>query len=107
MIKSLSILLATLCIVLGLLTVWTPLPTGVPLLAFGVVLLIATSRKFARYIRRQRKSIHWLNKVLHWVEEKSSGKFKKIIRRTRPRYFKNRQSKQRDIPPNSDPRSAL
>ncbi|WP_209008792.1 hypothetical protein [Pseudovibrio japonicus] len=81
---------------------WTPLPTGVPLVALGIVLLIAASRTFAKFVRRHRKNFGWLNRALHWIEERSSGRFMKILRRTRPRYFRKQQGKG-PYPPKDNP----
>ncbi|WP_208609064.1 hypothetical protein [Pseudovibrio denitrificans] len=106
LIKGLSVFAAIICIVLGLLTVWTPIPTGVPLLALGAVLLIASSRRFAKFVRRHRKNFVWLNQALHWIEVRSSGRFKKIIRRTRPRYFKKRLGKGQSSPKDNGTKSA-
>lgn len=38
---------AAVLILLGLLTVWMPIPTGVPLLAAGAVLILGSSRQAA------------------------------------------------------------
>ncbi|GAA0785635.1 hypothetical protein E1180_17945 [Roseibium denhamense] len=76
---------AALMILLGLLTVWLPIPTGVPLMALGLVVVIATSRKAARLLRNRRRSTPYLNGAFTWVEDRSPLRFARILKRTRPR----------------------
>ncbi|WP_068318316.1 hypothetical protein [Polycladidibacter hongkongensis] len=89
--RWLIIAVAVLCLILGLLTVWLPIPTGVPLLAIGTVLLLGVSRKAARWLRRNRNTYRWLNHAVGWVEVRTSGRIHRILRRTRPRYRKRRR----------------
>ncbi|MDD7911198.1 MULTISPECIES: hypothetical protein [Pseudovibrio] len=87
---------AFLCITLGLLTVWLPIPTGLPLLVLGFVLLIATSRGAARWLRHRRRTHNKLNRSISWIEDRSTGRFRRILLRTRPRYFKKLMKKGED-----------
>lgn len=77
--------LAAVFILLGLATVWLPLPTGVPLLALGLVLIVGTSRTAARLLRKRRKAVPQLNGVFKWIEERAPSLVARILRRTRPR----------------------
>jgi hypothetical protein len=77
--------LAAVLILLGLATVWLPIPTGVPLLALGGVVIIGTSRSAARLLRRRRKSTPRLNGAFTWIEDRSPLRFARILKRTRPR----------------------
>lgn len=77
--------LATMLILLGLATVWLPIPTGVPLLALGLIVIIGTSRSAARLLRKRRRSTPPLNEVITWVENRSPLRFARILKRTRPR----------------------
>ncbi|EFO32663.1 hypothetical protein TRICHSKD4_2465 [Roseibium sp. TrichSKD4] len=77
--------LAAVLITLGLATVLLPIPTGVPLLALGAILIIATSRAAARLVRKQRKSEHRLNSAFLWLENRAPTKLARILKRTRPR----------------------
>lgn len=77
--------LAAVLIVLGLATVWLPIPTGVPLLALGMIVIVGTSRTAARSLRSRRRKIPSLNDALTWVEDRSPLRFARILRRTRPR----------------------
>lgn len=76
---------AAVLILLGLLTVWTPIPTGVPLLAAGAVLILGTSRPAARWLRGHRKSWLSLNAAITWIEDRAPRKLASILRRSRPR----------------------
>ncbi len=77
--------LAAVLIALGLATVWLPIPTGVPLLALGAVVIIGTSRGAARKVRKHRRSTEKLNHALTWLENRSPLRFARILKRTRPR----------------------
>ena len=76
---------ASVLIALGFLTVLLPLPTGVPLLALGVVLILATSRAAVRWLRGHRRARARLDRAFIWIEDKSPRLFARVIRRTRPR----------------------
>lgn len=77
--------LALMFILLGAATIALPIPTGVPLLAAGAVILIATSRKAARALRNRRKRTPRLNRTFHWLEDRSPRRLARILKRTRPR----------------------
>lgn len=77
--------LAAVLIVLGLATVWLPIPTGVPLLALGSIVIIATSRGAARLLRTRRRSFSRLNMAFLWLEDRAPPRLARILRRTRPR----------------------
>ncbi|MBD8892118.1 hypothetical protein [Roseibium litorale] len=77
--------LALVLILLGLATIALPIPTGVPLLATGAVILIATSRTLARALRSRRRRLPQLNRTFHWLETKSPRHLARILKRTRPR----------------------
>ncbi|WP_421980180.1 hypothetical protein [Roseibium sp.] len=77
--------LAALLLLLGLATVWLPIPTGVPLLALGLIVIVGTSRSAARLLRRRRRATPPLNDAITWVENRSPLRFARILKRTRPR----------------------
>jgi hypothetical protein len=76
---------AAVLIVLGLATVWMPIPTGVPLLALGGIIIIGSSRSAARMIRRHRKNREALDNVFLFLEERAPLNLARILKRTRPR----------------------
>lgn len=77
--------LAALLLLLGFATVWLPIPTGVPLLALGLIVIVGTSRNAARFLRRHRRATPPLNDAIIWVENRSPLRFARILKRTRPR----------------------
>lgn len=77
--------LASVLILLGLATVWLPIPTGVPLLALGTIVIIGSSRGAARLVRKRRRNFDRLNHVFTWLEDRSPLKLARILKRTRPR----------------------
>ncbi|MBN9673405.1 hypothetical protein [Roseibium aggregatum] len=77
--------LAAVFIVFGLITVWMPIPTGVPLMALGLIVIVGTSRTAARSLRSRRRNTPRLNRVITWVEDRSPLRFARILKRTRPR----------------------
>lgn len=77
--------LAAVLILLGLATVWLPIPTGVPLLALGLIVVVGTSRSAARHLRKRRRNTPPLNEAMTWVENRSPLRFARILKRTRPR----------------------
>ncbi len=77
--------LAAVLILLGLATVWLPVPTGVPLLALGLVVAVGSSRGAVRLVRTRRRNLPRLNSAITWVEDRSPLRFARILKRTRPR----------------------
>lgn len=82
--KIATIAVASVCIVLGLLTVWTPLPTGVPLLALGVVLLVTVSTTARQRLRSARGRSEMLDRGIHFVEQRAHRSMATMLKRTRP-----------------------
>ncbi|WP_439527742.1 hypothetical protein [Pannonibacter sp.] len=76
---------AAVMIVLGLLTVLLPIPTGVPLLAGGAMLILSTSPSAARWLRRRRRGSGWLNGWFTWLEQRAPLRLARILGRSRPR----------------------
>ena len=76
---------AAVLIVLGLATVWMPIPTGVPLLALGGIIIIGSSRSAARMIRKHRRNRKTLDRVFFFLEERAPLNLARILKRTRPR----------------------
>lgn len=75
---------AILCLIAGLATVWLPIPTGIPLLAFGTFLIIANSRTGRSWVRKARSHISWLDHGVLWLEERSYHSFSRVLMTTRP-----------------------
>lgn len=87
--------LAAILILLGLATVLLPLPTGVPLIALGLVVIVATSRTAARLLRNRRRKTQHVDEAISWLEDRSPSLFARILKRTRPRK-KERKSSEKE-----------
>lgn len=85
MLKLVLQILATLCLIGGLLLVWTPIPVGAIMIAVGFTTLIGTSRRFARLVRSARKRLGFFNSWIMFLENRVSGKIGRILKTTRPR----------------------
>ena len=85
---------AFLCLIAGLATIWLPIPTGVPLLAFGAFLLIANSRIGRNAVRRLRKNVDWLDHALVWLEERTGRSFARVLKTTRPLMTRHRKKRE-------------
>lgn len=82
--KGVVLAIASACLVLGLATVWTPIPTGVPLLAIGIFLFIGVSSTARRMMHAWRRRSRRVDAALSWVEDRAHRKMAIPLRRTRP-----------------------
>lgn len=76
---------AAVLIALGLLTVWLPIPTGVPLIAGGAFLILGTSRQAVRWLRARRRRNLDLNRLISGLEDRAPTPVAEVLRRSRPR----------------------
>lgn len=82
--KFVYIGLGAVCVFFGLLTVWTPLPTGIPLLAIGIVILVTVSATARRALRKARERSHRLDRGLAFIETRTHRNMATMLKRTRP-----------------------
>jgi len=82
--KLVYIAIAGVCLLVGLLTVWTPLPTGIPLIALGIVILITVSATARRLMRLARGRWGKLDNAIALVETRVGRNMSTMLRRTRP-----------------------
>lgn len=76
--------LAIACLIAGFATIWLPIPTGVPLLALGIFLLIAYSPSGRSWIRRARTVWPFLDDKMGWVEDRAGKSVGRVLKTTRP-----------------------
>ncbi|WP_425088429.1 hypothetical protein [Stappia sp.] len=76
---------AVVLIVFGLLTIWLPIPTGVPLIAGGAFLILGTSRQAVRWLRARRRRNLDLNRLISGLEDRAPTPVAEVLRRSRPR----------------------
>lgn len=75
---------AIILFVIGLASVWTPVPAGAILMAFATFLLIANSRSGRSLVRRVRKRFSLIDRQMIWLEDRSENKVTRVLRTTRP-----------------------
>lgn len=76
--------LGSLLLIIGLLSMFTPIPGVTLLIAVACTLLICSSARMARMLRRGRARFGWLHSGLSWIEEKISPRLTAPLRSTRP-----------------------
>ncbi|HMB74941.1 MAG TPA: hypothetical protein VKN76_00980 [Kiloniellaceae bacterium] len=81
----LATLLAVLCIVAGLVTFPTPIPSGVPLVGLGLVVFVTQVRVAPIWLRRLRRRSLYLDGLLVRLEAAAPYDWGRILKRTRPR----------------------
>jgi hypothetical protein len=82
--KLFIISIATVCLVVGAITAPMPIPTGVPLIALGIVLLVGVSATARRFVRRGRARWHKVDHAIVWIEDRAHRNMSTMLRRTRP-----------------------
>jgi hypothetical protein len=83
--KSIIWLAAAPVLLAGIITLPLPLPTGIPLLALGLVMVLAVSPWAMRLLRRLRRKFPRLDGLFQTVEDRAPARLGRILRRTRPR----------------------
>ena len=76
--------LAIILLVLGLISMFSPIPGATLFLAAGFAILICSSERAARYIKAARTAKAWINKPMTWLEEKIGERLSGPMRLTRP-----------------------
>ncbi|UOM33328.1 hypothetical protein [Acuticoccus sp. I52.16.1] len=82
--KTALVVLGIVCLVVGAITAPTPLPTGVPLLAIGIVLLVTISATARLYVRRLRAASAPVDRGFAFVETRTARPMSIVLKRTRP-----------------------
>lgn len=75
---------AIILFVIGLASVWTPVPAGAILMAFATFLLIANSRSGRNLVRRVRKRFSLIDRQMMWLEDRAENKVTRVLKTTRP-----------------------
>lgn len=82
--KAAIITFAIVCLVIGVLTAPTPLPTGVPLIAFAVVILVTISATARHVVKKLRARSRPLDRGFLFVEQRAARPMATMLKRTRP-----------------------
>ena len=80
--------IGVLALIAGLITLPLPLPTGVFLIAGGMIILIYSSRRVAGIVRLARRRSGRLDYGITFIEDRAGERFGAILKRTRPRRSK-------------------
>lgn len=73
-----------LLLLLGLVSMVTPIPGGTLLIATGGGLVICTSETASRRVQACRRRFGRFNSVITWIENKIGERISAPLRRTRP-----------------------
>lgn len=84
--KAVVIFAGILLLLLGTISMVSPIPGGTFMLAFGSVLLICASPWFRRCLQFFRKRFHWFNKLMGWLERKTGQRIGGVLKLTQPGY---------------------
>lgn len=87
MLKIILTVLASLLLLLGLISMVTPIPGGVIMIAASLTTLICTSPRVQAGLRDLRSRINLLNRIFNWLEDKVGSRIFFIgdaLSRTRP-----------------------
>lgn len=80
----LIISVAILIFLIGLASVWTPVPIGAILMIFATSLLISNSQTGRSLVRRVRSRFDWVNDKMVWFEERAGERIGRVLKTTRP-----------------------
>jgi hypothetical protein len=83
-------LVGVLSLFIGALLFWLPIPLGAPLIAFGLAILVATSRAMRRWIRDVRSERPGLDQWLLRLEQFLPLAMARHLRKTRGRPLRTR-----------------
>ena len=81
----LATLFAVLCLIAGLVTFPTPIPSGIPLVGLGLAVLVTHNRQAPIWLRRLRRRSLNADRLLVRLEAAVPRDWGHILRRTRPR----------------------
>lgn len=78
------LIVGAMLLLLGLISMVTPIPGGTLLITFGAGMIICSSATAANYVRVCRVKFSRFNKGMTWLEDKMGEKLSAPLRRTRP-----------------------
>lgn len=84
MIRVLTLIAGSILLLLGILSLATPIPGGILVLALGAGMVICTSEKAARKLREFRTKYARANRIIVWMEARMGDRLSAPLRGTRP-----------------------
>lgn len=82
--KLILTITAYLMLLIGLVSMVSPIPGGTFLIAGGCAILICTNERTAGKIRNVRGNKPWVNTSMIWIEDKMGPRLSGPMRTTRP-----------------------
>lgn len=82
--RFILILGGSILLVVGLISMVTPIPGGTLAITLGVGMIICASERAAAFIKKGREKYLRLNQVMTWMENKMGLRLSSPLRRTRP-----------------------
>ena len=76
--------IAVLALIVGAITLLTPIPTGVPLIAFGLAVLVATSTTARGRLKAVRRRFMYFDTLIRRAEPMLARPLRVPLMRTRP-----------------------
>jgi len=83
--RILILITGSILLVIGLVSMVTPIPGGTLLITVGAGMIICSSKTAAKYIQTCRTKFHRFNRGVHWLEEKMGDRMSAPLRQTRPK----------------------
>lgn len=78
--------IGVLLLLLGTISMVSPIPGGTLMLATGTVLLICASPWFRRCLQFIRSRFKLFNRIMSWMENKMNTRISNILKLTQPGY---------------------
>ena len=82
--NAIYITIGLLGLIVGLAFFLTPIPLGIPLVGLSLMLLVATSRFFAKSLMGIRSDVPRVHRWIAYLEDRSGRRIRRILRKTRP-----------------------
>jgi hypothetical protein len=87
MIKLFLTIIASILLLMGLISMVTPIPGGTFMIAGSITILICSSPTVQSWIKSCRARANWFNKMFTWLETKIGSRIHFVgdaLQRTRP-----------------------
>jgi len=82
--RILTLIFGSIMLLFGMVSMVTPIPGGILLIAVGGGMVICSSDRAENYIRGKRLKHPSLDKQMAWIEDKMGERISAPLRRTRP-----------------------
>lgn len=94
--RLIAVSLGWVCLIIGFLTFWLPLPTGIILMGVGLALLLSSSPRAVRTVRFLRQKFPRFDHLLDKAQEIVPGPLRRSLAKTRTQRQAELQDGQED-----------